>query len=74
MTAELIAYIIGKDEEKVKALIENTPFNDAIERASHYIWRVVQRDGSAFVTTNDFKPWRINLYIEHGIVIGAKVG
>jgi hypothetical protein len=63
-TMRFIAKITGLDE--VSATI-------AAEEMG-WIVRIIERDGEAFMHTEDHRTDRLNLHIKDGKVIGAEVG
>lgn len=63
---ELSVSVIGKSEEEAITLISR--------KAPEIAYRVTKRDGEGLVVTTDYRPDRINLEIEKGIVVSTNVG
>lgn len=63
---------LPKFEETLVGLSEG-PAQEAAE-SHNYTWRVMERDGEAFVGTTDYSESRINVAIDNGVVTRAWIG
>lgn len=52
--------LIGQKEEVLRNIREDC--------------RIVSRDGEGYIITCDWRPERLNIYIEHGIIVDVKNG
>jgi uncharacterized protein YegP (UPF0339 family) len=56
--------VIGMEKQAAIALLESNGAD----------WRIRTEDGQAFIGTCDHKPFRINLHIANGKIIGTSRG
>ena len=52
--------LIGQKEEVLRNLRED--------------YRIVSRDGESYIITSDWRRERLNIYIEHGVIVDVKNG
>lgn len=71
---KLCEYVTGMSEAEAKRIIESQAIDIKYGTDTHCIWRIIRLDGRGMVKTNDHKMHRINLYIDNGIVTGARPG
>jgi hypothetical protein len=65
---------MGLHEDDAVKAIELATVEDPLDRTDRLSWRVIERDDHIYPKSNDYKPWRINLWIKNGIVERASAG
>lgn len=67
-------YIMGLSFVDAIKAIELAEVDDPLDRTDRLVWRVLAEDDQQYPKTNDYKPWRINLWVCNGIVERASAG
>lgn len=73
-TQDTCSYIMGLPLADAIVAIELARVEDPLDRTDSLEWRILGQDDEEFPKSNDYKPWRVNLWIRRGIVERASAG